>query len=1208
MRFSLLFLLLFSLQITAQNSSRYPSLLWKISGKDMKKPSYLYGTMHVSNRVAWHLSEEFFDALKSAEVVGLETNPGQWLDNMQKTGELARISQPRMSIGYNNDFYANVFRQTFPDRKMLEAVLSYDPDIINGLLYRQNESRENFEENTYVDLFIFQTASKLNKPVISLEDFEDAEIQALLAAMPDAEPSETERKNAYSANSRLEDAYRDGNLDLLDSLSRQVSSRNAQKYLITVRNKYFAASIDSVLQHKTLFSGVGAAHLPGPDGVIELLRRKGYTVEPVMGHFNRKSNTERDKLETLFKPLVFSRQFLPDSNVSAELPGKIYPIYESPNLSYHIQPDMVNGNFYTLVRLRHFGSVFGISAEDMRKRVDSLLFENIAGKIISKSFITAHSGWPGIEVVARTSRGDEQRYRMFFNAMEMYLFKLGGKGKYASSKEANRFFNSITFESKSIRPGFFSPPTAGFKIKSNGRLSYFSLNPGTVGLAEELLIQGKSQSTLLQHAVNNDFTYLEEDTFELNRFTKNILENYGYQASVKTSPERFQELPSYKFQGLNNKGQKLNGRLVIKGIHYYLLLHFSGTNFESDYTAFDSFELNDFVTVHPIRMIKDPDFLFTVEDEVTEDAAARFNQRYQDVLAIEFPEKENKKEKDVVFRTASKHYYSPSTNEYVNITFEKYDQYDFRNKEEFMLHLDSVLGKKSGMQRTNFEIRDEKGLLEYNFVLRDTATCRAIKTRLIFKNGTMHELSVPFDTLVQLRGWTERFFKSFTPMDSAAGPDLFSSHFDLLLKNLSNKDSVVRSEAIEALSSIGYASEYASSFLEFLNGPVFPGLDETVRAQLLVSGGTLKSNAILPVYKKLYKNYADSFFLQLSVLKGLAYLHTEEGNLAFAQLLTQDPALVGNESIVNDVFDELKDSLPLCTKMFPLLLSLRQFEEYRSPVYQLLAELTARKLMPRAALEGSLTVVTNDALLALKRYGQVRQKQAGSGVKQDELSTILQFNGYSVQEEYVEEGGSRRNPLQAFAAVLAPYYNSGGAVKLFYDKLFRLKEESLLMPALVDLLRYHPKAQDSLVNSFSQSVSTRAQFHRQLSNAGLQHIFPEKGLSQVELLRSFLLAREGAISSQKDRAKDTLQYFKKVSAKNRYQSGDLHIFKSAASTPQVWKLVFVPQNSKQLTSNYQLYNDAFVPDPSKSDEANVNLILERFALLFRKRAGSNLFN
>ena len=136
-------------------SKKYPTLLWKITGNGIKKPSYLYGTMHVSNRVAYHLSEQFFDALKSVDVVGLETNPGEWLENMDKTGELSQLNQFTNPYGYNQDFYRSSFDVSFPDKRLLQGVLSYDPDIINGLLYRHNRSRENFEENTYIDLFIF---------------------------------------------------------------------------------------------------------------------------------------------------------------------------------------------------------------------------------------------------------------------------------------------------------------------------------------------------------------------------------------------------------------------------------------------------------------------------------------------------------------------------------------------------------------------------------------------------------------------------------------------------------------------------------------------------------------------------------------------------------------------------------------------------------------------------------------------------------------------------------------------------------------------------------------------------------------------------------------------------------------------------------------------------------------------------------------------
>ena len=372
--------------IFSQQQTKYQGLLWKISGKGIKKPSYLYGTMHVSNRVAYYLSEQFFDALKNVEVVGLETNPGEWLENMEKTGELSQLSQFRGTDYYGRDFYKSTFSASFPEKRMLQGVLSYDPDIIDGLLYRQNKTKENFEENTYIDLFIFQTASKLNKEVISLEDFTQSEIQARLSALPDDDAEETEGsyKDYYSGGQRIEDAYRDGNLDLLDSLSKLSSSKNTQRYLIDNRNVFFANTIDSVLKTKSLFSGVGAAHLPGENGVIELLRKRGYTVEPVEATISKKSNALREEMDLKVKPVILKKQTVSDSVFSVNLPGKLSTIVNIESLKYYIYADMVNGSFYTVVRLKYLGPLFNITSKQMMQKIDSLLFEYVPGKIISK--------------------------------------------------------------------------------------------------------------------------------------------------------------------------------------------------------------------------------------------------------------------------------------------------------------------------------------------------------------------------------------------------------------------------------------------------------------------------------------------------------------------------------------------------------------------------------------------------------------------------------------------------------------------------------------------------------------------------------------------------------------------------------------------------------------------------------------------------------
>src|SRR5688572_18649139 len=73
-------------QVTPRPASKkYPSLLWEISGNGLKKPSYLFGTMHVSDKLAFHLGDSFYTAIKSADVVALETNPESWQDDYSQS-------------------------------------------------------------------------------------------------------------------------------------------------------------------------------------------------------------------------------------------------------------------------------------------------------------------------------------------------------------------------------------------------------------------------------------------------------------------------------------------------------------------------------------------------------------------------------------------------------------------------------------------------------------------------------------------------------------------------------------------------------------------------------------------------------------------------------------------------------------------------------------------------------------------------------------------------------------------------------------------------------------------------------------------------------------------------------------------------------------------------------------------------------------------
>ena len=156
---SLVCFLFFTSAAQKSKPSKYPSLMWEITGKGLKKPSYLFGTMHVSSKMVFHLSDSFYHAIKSCDAVSLELNPETWQPEMFRMEQAQRDVQSYL-VQSNND-YLNEKSFQFEDYiDNLKRALSEEPTQVNGLLYRTYQSQADFEENTYLDLYIWQTGSR----------------------------------------------------------------------------------------------------------------------------------------------------------------------------------------------------------------------------------------------------------------------------------------------------------------------------------------------------------------------------------------------------------------------------------------------------------------------------------------------------------------------------------------------------------------------------------------------------------------------------------------------------------------------------------------------------------------------------------------------------------------------------------------------------------------------------------------------------------------------------------------------------------------------------------------------------------------------------------------------------------------------------------------------------------------------------------------
>jgi len=248
--------------ILRPEQKKYPSLLWEITGKGLQKPSYLFGTMHVSDKLAFHLGDSFYTAIKGVDVVALETNPENWQDDFSKSAfykNTRGFERGRFSIMADNspDDLLRITSFAIDDyEEAMKASLAVEPSMINGMLYRTYGTKtDDFEEDTYLDLYIFQTGKKLGKRLTGVENFEESEKLVMEAYRDMMKDRNRKRKSydfegMYTNPKRVEDAYRKGDLDMLDSLEAMTVFSDAfQEKFLYKRNDIQANSIDSIIRN-----------------------------------------------------------------------------------------------------------------------------------------------------------------------------------------------------------------------------------------------------------------------------------------------------------------------------------------------------------------------------------------------------------------------------------------------------------------------------------------------------------------------------------------------------------------------------------------------------------------------------------------------------------------------------------------------------------------------------------------------------------------------------------------------------------------------------------------------------------------------------------------------------------------------------------------------------------------------------------------------
>lgn len=285
----LAFLLALSITVPVfgQTSANEPkTLLWEISGKGLGHPSYLFGTIHAICPENFSLSDAVKDKLSKSARLSLEVDMDapNFLVELQQAAVLPKGSTLR---GFFSEpdykLLSDFFKQSLEiDLAQLDRV---KPFMLHSMLLSQLTQCQavSYEQS------LMELAQRQGKEVIGLETVSE-QLKAI-----DEMPAKVQTTMLTRMVSNMDEArqtyqkmvnlYMQQDLLGLDKLSREEYKTEdyrlyEQAFLIN-RNKRWIPVMERESHIQPTFFAVGAGHLTGKDGLLELLRKKGYTVLPV---------------------------------------------------------------------------------------------------------------------------------------------------------------------------------------------------------------------------------------------------------------------------------------------------------------------------------------------------------------------------------------------------------------------------------------------------------------------------------------------------------------------------------------------------------------------------------------------------------------------------------------------------------------------------------------------------------------------------------------------------------------------------------------------------------------------------------------------------------------------------------------------------------------------------------------------------------------
>lgn len=271
---------------TGKKPADEQTLLWKVTGNGLTKPSYLYGTIHILCKDDALLSTRTKQIIKDVDLIYFEAD----LDDMTEMQNALKRMQMTKGITLKSLLSAGDYEKVKDyfaksgQGMVFSALENFKPMILSTMMQMKALGCEN---TIAVEQVIMNEATKYQKEIRGLETM------AYQASLFDSIPYDVQAKQLLDVVNQVYDvdgeiavlinAYKKQDLKAIATITED-KKWGVDKYLnllVYNRNRNWVTKLNKIMPENPVLIAVGAGHLPGKYGIIDLLKAEGYHVIPL---------------------------------------------------------------------------------------------------------------------------------------------------------------------------------------------------------------------------------------------------------------------------------------------------------------------------------------------------------------------------------------------------------------------------------------------------------------------------------------------------------------------------------------------------------------------------------------------------------------------------------------------------------------------------------------------------------------------------------------------------------------------------------------------------------------------------------------------------------------------------------------------------------------------------------------------------------------